>query len=175
MSICIITTGGTFDKVYFDAKSSYEIGAPMIGDLLQEGGVTLPYRIQSILKKDSLELTDSDRQLIFDTVAAAPEAQIVITHGTDTMPQTAEKLRSIGGKTIVLTGAMSPARFRQSDATFNTGFALAAAQALPAGVYIAMNGRIFEAGKVRKNLQLGRFEAIGQTVSRVEHGATDDV
>lgn len=160
MSVCIFTTGGTFDKVYFDAKSSYSIGAPMIGELLQEGGVTLPYRIESILKKDSLELTDADRQQIFDAVAAAPESHILLVHGTDTMPQTADKLRAIRGKTIVLTGAMSPARFRQTDATFNTGFAFAAVQALPAGVYIAMNGRIFEAGKVRKNLELGRFETI---------------
>ena len=81
-------------------------------------------------------------------------------HGTDTMPQTAEALRVVGGKTIVLTGAMSPARFRNSDATFNTGFAIGALQALPHGVYIAMNGRVFEAGKVRKNLQLGCFEAV---------------
>ncbi len=160
MSVCIFTTGGTFDKVYFDARSSYSIGAPMIGELLQEGGVTLPYRIESILRKDSLELSDADRQAIFDAVAAAPESRILLTHGTDTMPQTAEKLCGIGGKTIVLTGAMSPARFRQTDATFNTGFAFAAVQTLPAGVYLAMNGRIFAAGKVRKNLERGCFEAI---------------
>lgn len=160
MSICIITTGGTFDKVYFDAKSSYEIGDTMVGEILEEGRVLQPCRIQSILRKDSLELTDEDRALIYRTVAEAPEQKILIIHGTDTMPLTAECLRPIAGKTVVLTGAMSPARFRRSDAAFNTAFALGALQALPVGVYIAMNGRIFEAGKVRKNLELGCFEAI---------------
>lgn len=160
MSICIFTTGGTFDKVYFDAKSDYQIGEPMVGEILQEAGVLEPCRVESILKKDSLELTDEDRALICQSVAKAPEQRILIIHGTDTMPQTAEALRVISGKTIVLTGAMSPARFRRSDATFNTGFAMGALQALPNGVYIAMNGRIFEAGKVRKNLQLGCFEAV---------------
>ena len=160
MFICIFTTGGTFDKVYFDAKSDYQIGEPMVGEILQEAGVLEPCRVESILKKDSLELTDEDRALICQSVAKAPEQRILIIHGTDTMPQTAEALRVISGKTIVLTGAMSPARFRRSDATFNTGFAMGALQALPNGVYIAMNGRIFEAGKVRKNLQLGCFEAV---------------
>lgn len=160
MSICIFTTGGTFDKVYFDAKSDYQIGEPMVGEILQEAGVLEPCRVESILKKDSLELTDEDRALICQSVANAPEQRILIIHGTDTMPQTAEALRVISGKTIVLTGAMSPARFRRSDATFNTGFAMGALQALPNGVYIAMNGRVFEAGKVRKNLQLGCFEAV---------------
>lgn len=160
MSICIFTTGGTFDKVYFDAKNDYQIGEPMVGEILQEAGVLEPCRVESILKKDSLELTDEDRALICQSVAKAPEQRILIIHGTDTMPQTAEALRVISGKTIVLTGAMSPARFRRSDATFNTGFAMGALQALPNGVYIAMNGRVFEAGKVRKNLQLGCFEAV---------------
>ena len=160
MSICIFTTGGTFDKVYFDAKSDYQIGEPMVGEILQEAGVLEPCRVESILKKDSLELTNEDRALICQSVAKAPEQRILIIHGTDTMQQTAEALRVISGKTIVLTGAMSPARFRRSDATFNTGFAMGALQALPNGVYIAMNGRIFEAGKVRKNLQLGCFEAV---------------
>ena len=160
MSICIFTTGGTFDKVYLDAKSDYQIGEPMVGDILREAGVLEPCRVESILKKDSLELTDEDRALISRSVANAPEQRILIIHGTDTMPQTAEALRVVGGKTIVLTGAMSPARFRNSDATFNTGFAIGALQALPHGVYIAMNGRVFEAGKVRKNLQLGCFEAV---------------
>ena len=160
MSICIFTTGGTFDKIYFDAKSDYQIGEPMVGEILLEAGVLEPCRVESILKKDSLELTDDDRALICRRVANAPEQRNLIIHGTDTMPQTAEALRVISGKTIVLTGAMSPARFRNSDATFNTGFAMGALQALPQGVFIAMNGRIFEAGKVRKNLQLGCFEAV---------------
>ncbi|MBB5018338.1 L-asparaginase [Chitinivorax tropicus] len=159
MSLRIITTGGTIDKIYFDAKSNYEIGEPMVTSILEEGLATVPHVVQPILRKDSLELTDDDRQLIYDTVAAAPEQHIVITHGTDTMPVTAAKLKSIQGKTIVLTGAMAPARFRITDSIFNIGCAVAAAQALPAGVYITMNGRIFEAGKVRKNLELGRFEA----------------
>ncbi len=169
MSVCIITTGGTFDKVYFDAKGGYEIGDPMIGSILEEGGVTLPCRIQPLLRKDSLELTDADRLQIVQAVDDAPESRIVIIHGTDTMPQTADALRGRPGKTIVLTGAMSPARFRCSDASFNAGFALAAVQALPEGVYIAMNGQLFLAGQVRKNVALGRFEALA------ESGASDGV
>jgi L-asparaginase len=110
------------------------------------------------MRKDSLELTDADRQTILEAVKASASQRILITHGTDTMAQTAEVLKSVADRTIVLTGAMQPARMRRSDATFNIGFAWAAVSLLPAGVYIAMNGEVFEAGSVRKNLAAQRFE-----------------
>lgn len=155
----IITTGGTIDKVYFDATSQYEVGEPTLEHIFREAGVNLEYRLISLMRKDSLEITATDRQLIRDTISASDESQILITHGTDTMSDTAEFLRGIAGKTIVLTGAMAPARFRTTDAIFNVGCALGAVQSKPEGVYLAMNGCIFTAGKVEKNLTAGRFEA----------------
>ncbi len=158
--ILILTTGGTIDKIYFDAKSAYEVGPPNISKLLAELNLAIEYRIVSLMRKDSLELSDVDRQLICDQVSQAPERQVLITHGTDTMVETAEKLRSVADKTIVLTGAMEPALFKTSDATFNIGCGLTAVQTLAAGVYLAMNGRVFNAGNVRKNVQANRFETI---------------
>lgn len=159
MNIQIFTTGGTFDKVYYDALSDFQIGEPMAGELLEEARVSFGYRIQSLLKKDSLDITDEDRSLICAQVAACPTRHILITHGTDTMTRTAEALQNVTGKVIVLTGAMQPARMRHSDATFNLGLAIGALQTLPDGIYLAMNGQVFEAGKVRKNRDAGRFEA----------------
>jgi L-asparaginase len=158
MQIQIFTTGGTFDKVYYDALSEFQIGEPMAGDILREAGVTLNYQVQSLLKKDSLDIDDADRARIRDAVAACPVRQILIIHGTDTMTQTAEVLRDIPGKVILFTGAMQPARMRSSDAPFNLGLAVGALQCLPEGIYLAMSGRIFEAGKVKKNRAEGRFE-----------------
>ena len=157
MDILVITTGGTFDKVYFDAKSDYQVGEPYVGNLLEEGNVTLNYEILSILKKDSLDIKEEDRILIKDKVASATQDKIVIIHGTDTMIDTAKALEGIN-KTIVLTGSMQPARFKNSDATFNVGFALGSALSLSPGVYIAMSGRIFSPKDVKKNIDLGRFE-----------------
>ena len=159
MSLLVLTTGGTIDKVYFDATSKYEIGDPMLPMVFHESAVTLPWRLISLLRKDSLELTESDRQTIREACEREPESRILITHGTDTMAETGEFLSGIPGKTIVLTGALSPARFRTTDATFNLGLALGAVQSLPPGTYLAMNGTIFPAGKVRKNREAGRFEA----------------
>lgn len=161
MSLLVLTTGGTIDKVYFDATSKYEIGDPMLPMVFHESAVTLPWRLISLLRKDSLELTDSDRQTIREACEGEPESRILITHGTDTMAETGEFLSGIEGKTIVLTGALAPARFRTTDATFNLGLALGAVQSLPPGTYLAMNGTIFPAGKVRKNREAGRFEATG--------------
>lgn len=158
MKLQIFTTGGTFDKVYFDALSEFQIGEPMAGQLLQEAGVTFTYSVDSLLRKDSLELTAADRELIHDRIQAADSRYILVIHGTDTMAATAETLQDIPDKVIVLTGAMQPARMRSSDAAFNLGVAVAAVQILPNGVYIAMNGKLFEAGKVKKNRQAGRFE-----------------
>jgi L-asparaginase len=160
VQIEIITTGGTIDKIYYDAKSSYEIGEPQIGEVFQEANLTIDYRVTPVLRKDSLELTDQDRALIKQAVLNSPCDKIVITHGTDTMIATALFLSGIAGKTIVLTGAMQPARFRYSDAIYNVASALTAVQLLPEGVWIAMNGQIFDPRNSRKNAERNRFELI---------------
>jgi L-asparaginase len=156
----IFTTGGTIDKVYFDAQSTYEVGEPQVVDILHEANVTLAWELETLFRKDSLELTDEDRAVIVENVRQESCPRILITHGTDTMIETARVLQGIEGKTIVLVGSLSPARFKRSDAEFNIGFALAAVQTLPPGVYIAMNGRIFTPDRVRKNREANRFEAI---------------
>ena len=153
----IFTTGGTIDKVYFDALSEYQIGPTALTDILAENNVFIPHSVKQLMRKDSLELTDQDRVAIHAAVLASDAAQILITHGTDTMVQTARKLMDIKGKTIVLTGAMQPATLRASDAEFNVGFALAAAQTLAAGVYIAMNGQIFDPATTQKDRAGHRF------------------
>ena len=160
MHIHILTTGGTFDKIYHDALSEFSIGEPMADELLQEAGVNLAYSVDSVLKKDSLELTDADRAQLCEQVMRSPHQHILIIHGTDTMALTAQQLAAITNKTVVLTGAMQPARMRKSDAPFNLGFAIGALQCLDSGIYIAMNGRIFNANNVQKNRQLGRFETL---------------
>jgi L-asparaginase len=160
MKIKIYTVGGTIDKVYFDRKSTYEVGEPKIGEILKEANVNLEYEISSILHKDSLDMTDEDRQLIFDEIASDEHRHIVLTHGTDTMIQTAKKLKTIPDKIIVLTGAMEPARFKYSDAEFNIGCAVAAVQVLTPGVYITMNGRIFDPDRIKKNLEQNWFEEL---------------
>ncbi|MDQ7041150.1 MAG: asparaginase domain-containing protein [Rhodothermus sp.] len=160
MKVKIFTTGGTIDKVYFDAKSAYEVGDPQIVDILREANVTIDWELETLFRKDSLELTEADRTLIVEKVRQESCPRILITHGTDTMIETAKALQGIPGKTIVLVGSLSPARFKSSDAAFNVGFALAAVQTLSPGVYIAMNGRIFSPGRVRKNREANRFEPI---------------
>ncbi|MFC4293000.1 asparaginase domain-containing protein [Sphingorhabdus arenilitoris] len=153
----IFTTGGTIDKVYFDALSEYQIGPAAVPDLLAENNVHAPHRVTQLLRKDSLDMTEADRAAIHAAVAASDAAQILITHGTDTMVETARALSDIDGKTIVLTGAMQPATLRNSDAEFNVGFAFAAVQTLPSGVYLAMNGQIFDPAKTSKDRTAGRF------------------
>jgi L-asparaginase len=158
--ISIITVGGTIDKIYFDAKSEYEVGSPNIAKVLTDFNISITYTVNSLLRKDSLDITEEDRKLLLQTVINDPAEKILITHGTDTMADTAVSLGEIRNKTIVLTGALEPALFKTSDAVFNIGCALGALQALPHGVYIAMNGRIFEGDKVRKNRKLNRFEPL---------------
>jgi len=160
MQLEIFTTGGTIDKVYFDARSTFEVGDPQIAELLAEANLNLDYRVIPLLRKDSLEMTDKDRACVRQAVLHAAAARIVITHGTDTMIATARALAGIPGKTVVLTGAMQPARFRFTDAVFNIASAVMAAQLLSAGVYIAMNGRIFDPDRARKNVALNRFEEL---------------
>jgi len=160
MKIKILAVGGTIDKVYFDKKSKYEVGEPTVGQILSEANVILEYQCESVLRKDSLDMTDDDRQLIFDKIKSDDHKYIVVTHGTDTIIETAKRLEGIPDKVIVLTGAIEPARSKSSDAPFNIGTAVAAVQLLPAGVYIAVNGRIFDPSKVKKNMDLNRFEEI---------------
>lgn len=157
--LCIVTTGGTIDKIYFDDKSDYQIGDPQIGRILEELGVTFRFSVIPILRKDSLHITEDDRALVKQTILAQPARHILVTHGTDSMVETGRVLANIKDKTIVMTGALNPARFRGSDAEFNIGTAVGAVQCLPPGVYIAMNGRIWDPAKVRKNVAANRFEA----------------
>lgn len=156
----ILCTGGTIDKVYFDALSEYKIGEPVVNNILKEALAKFSFEVSSIIKKDSLEITDEDRDLIYAQVAAEACENILITHGTDTMINTAQRLEEIKDKTIVLTGAMQPARFRNTDAIFNIGYAISAAQHLPHGIYLAMNGQIFTPDAVQKNRAAAQFETL---------------
>ncbi len=158
--ILVLTTGGTIDKNYFDALSEYQVVDSGIPALLKEARVALPFRVEEVCRKDSLELTANDRAEIARRAAAATETRIVVTHGTDTMTDTAAVLARVAGKTIVLTGALSPARFAETDAPFNLGMAFAAAQTAAPGVYIAMSGQVFDGLKVRKDRDAGRFIGI---------------
>jgi len=157
--VAVITTGGTIDKVYFDALSRYEVGTPVVTGILSEAGVRVPYTVNPLMQKDSLELTDDDRAAIREAVAAAPAARVLVTHGTDTMVDTARALEGVPGKTVVLTGALKPARFRDTDAVFNVAAGFVAAQILAPGVWIVMNGRVFDPRHVRKNRDANRFES----------------
>ena len=161
MFIRFVTTGGTIDKIYFDALSQFEVGDSPIEAILSEGLVHFDYGVHSMFRKDSLELTDEDRQALRDYVANDDAARCVISHGTDTMVETANALTGITGKRIVLTGSLTPARFKSTDAIFNVGLAVAAVQLAEPGVYIAMSGQVFPADKVRKNRKENRFELVG--------------
>jgi len=160
VKITIITTGGTIDKVYFDDKSEYQVGDPQVVEVLKTANVSIETDVIPLFRKDSLHLTDNDRGRIRKAVESADTKRVLITHGTDTMIDTAKALLEIPEKTIVLTGSMQPARFRLTDAVFNVACALTASQLLPAGVYIAMNGRIFDPRHARKNPKLNRFEPL---------------
>ena len=160
MKIEIITTGGTIDKIYFDQKSEFQVGEPQIVEVLKEANVTIDYEVTPLIRKDSLDMTDEDRKLIHDKIKSSSNRRFIVTHGTDTMVETGMALKDIPEKTIVLTGAMQPAKFRLTDAIFNISSAVTAVQLLSPGVYIAMNGRVFEADKAKKNVAEHRFESI---------------
>jgi L-asparaginase len=160
MFIRFITTGGTIDKIYFDSQSRFEVGDSQVRHILTEGLVAFDYDVVALFQKDSLDLTAEDRQELRDFIAGDDAQRYVVTHGTDTMAQTADALTGLAGRTIVLTGALSPARFRSTDAVFNVGMAVATVQVAPPGVYIAMSGGIFAAGEVRKNRAANRFESL---------------
>jgi L-asparaginase len=157
--LLIITTGGTIDKIYFDDISDYQIGEPLIGQNLDHLNVGFDYEVNALMRKDSLHITDEDRFKIRAAIEASDRTHVLVTHGTDSMVKTALVLADIPGKTMVLTGALNPARFRDSDAIFNIGCAIGAVQCLPHGAWIAMSGRIWDPLKVRKNRGGNRFES----------------
>ena len=158
--IRILVTGGTIDKTYSPVEGVLGFSRTHVLAMLQQGRVSVPEdRVETVLLKDSLEMTDADREVILRACVAAPETRLLITHGTDTMILTAAHLaRARLGKTIVLAGAMIPYTFSNSDGLFNVGFAFAALQLLGPGVYICMNGRVFHWDMVCKNRPAGRFE-----------------
>lgn len=158
--IRVITVGGTIDKIYFDAKSTYEVGPPNIAEILEGLHLNPEFAVTPLMQKDSLDMTAEDRALILKQVLASREERIIITHGTDTMVDTAKILSQVRGKTIVLTGALSPALFQNSDAMFNIGCAVIAVQVMKYGVYITMNGQLFEHDKVRKDVAQNRFVSL---------------
>ncbi len=158
IKITVLATGGTFDKNYCDDLSDYRIGKPQVTEILQQANVGFETVVEAIIGKDSLDMTAEDRRLLYQRVAEDTNSRVVITHGTDTMVETAQALAPIKDKTIVITGAMQPARFRNTDAHFNAGFAFAAVRLLPAGVYIAMNGLILNPEEAVKNRAQARFE-----------------
>ena len=160
MFIRFITTGGTIDKIYFDDLSQFEVGESQVQHILAEGLAAFDFDVVPLMHKDSLEVTDEDRRLLHDFIEKDDASHFVVTHGTDTMPQTAEVLMDLEGKTVVLTGALTPARFKATDAPFNVGMAVAAVQVASPGVYIVMSGQVFKAGAVRKNRAENRFESV---------------
>lgn len=161
MAVKIIVTGGTFDKEYDEINGRLYFKETHLSEILLLGRCDLQVNISTLMMKDSLEMTEADRQLILAACSTCSEQKLVITHGTDTMETTAKMLGEAGlPKTIVLTGAMIPYKFGSSDGLFNMGTALAFVQSLPAGVYVAMNGRYFTWNNVRKNRQKGTFEEL---------------
>jgi L-asparaginase len=161
MAIRIFVTGGTFDKEYDELRGTLEFEDTHVQEMLRLGRCELDVTIRTLMMVDSLDMSDDDRATIVDNCRRCEESQIVITHGTDTMVDTARALaRGVQNKTIVLTGAMIPYAFGSSDGLFNLGSALSFAQVLPSGVYIAMNGRCFTWDNVRKNREIGAFETI---------------
>ena len=161
MNIKIFVTGGTFDKEYNELNGALFFKETHLPEMLKLGRSKVQIDIQTLMMIDSLEMTDEDRLLIIKECNNCNDEKIIITHGTDTMTETAEMLATeISNKTIVLTGAMVPYKFGSSDGLFNLGSAIAFVQTLPHGVYVAMNGQYFKAGAVRKNKQTGSFESI---------------
>lgn len=163
--ILVLTTGGTIDKSYFDALSRYQIVDTIVPKVLEVARVLYPFEVDEVTRKDSLEFTDQDRDALVRRVRQTHYARIVITHGTDTMTLTASALMAIPEKTIVLVGALVPARFSESDAVFNLGMAFATAQTARPGIYITMNGTVFTAGEVAKDRSQNAFVHAGRQCS----------
>ena len=156
----ILTTGGTIDKVYFDNKSNYEVGDPFVEELLHKMNVNISFKVKSLMRIDSLDMTDIHREEILNYIMNSNANNFLITHGTDSIVETAIYLKKISDKTIVLTGSLKPAVFIDNDAIFNVGSALTPAQILKNGVYIVINGQVFNPDNVRKNLEKNIFETI---------------
>ncbi|MFY0641430.1 MAG: asparaginase [Bermanella sp.] len=159
--LLVLTTGGTLDKIYFDALSEFQVGAPVAGDILQRMNVALDVELIEVCRKDSLELTDEDREKLKALIESTDADRILITHGTDTMVNSANTIGPQAGKVIVFTGAMQPAAFTNTDAVFNIGTALGAlmSPATPDGCYLAMSGQVYRADEVKKNYDSKRFES----------------
>ena len=161
MSIRIFVTGGTFDKEYNELTGQLYFNDSHLPEMMDLGRNLVPVEVRTLMMVDSLEMTDVDRELIAEHCRKSREDKIIITHGTDTMAETAKLLaQKIKDKTIVITGAMIPYKFGSSDGLFNLGSAMAFVQTLPYGVYVAMNGRYFNANNVRKNKETGVFEEL---------------
>ena len=158
MKIQVIAVGGTIDKVYFDALSDYTIGSPAAAEILKRVKVNFDYEVSQMISKDSLGMTDADRLAILAAVQGHDSNHVIITHGTDTMVDTGQVLKQALGKTIVIMGSMAPAIMKLTDADFNLGVAVAAVQALPQGVYLCMNGRIYNVDRVSKNRAEAQFQ-----------------
>jgi L-asparaginase len=172
--IRIVVTGGTFDKTYDEIGGRLAFGATHLPEMLRLGRSRVETTIETLMMIDSLEMTDGDRARVVDACARCPETRIVITHGTDTMVETARAVaHGVSGKTIVLTGAMVPYAFGSSDGLFNLGSALSFAEVLAPGVYIAMNGQHFAWDRVRKNRSTGVFELTERAEITGSHGATE--
>jgi L-asparaginase len=159
--IRVLITGGTFDKEYDELKGQLYFNATHLPEMLRLGRCRVPVEAETVMLVDSLHMTDADRARIAETCRNSPETRIVITHGTDTMVETAAVIAAaVPGKTVVLTGAMVPYAFGSSDGLFNLGSAISYVQSLPPGVYIAMNGTHFDWDNVRKNRETGVFEVV---------------
>ena len=156
--LLILTTGGTLDKIYFDALSEFQVGDPVAADTLKMMNVAFEFEVQEICRKDSLELTDEDRLALKNAIEHSPIKHILITHGTDTMVDSATFIGEQKDKVIMFTGAMQPSAFKNSDATFNIGCAIGALNTAAPGSYVAMSGQIYTADKVFKNYDSRRFE-----------------
>jgi L-asparaginase len=161
-TVRVFVTGGTFDKEYDELAGRLYFRNTHLPEMLRLARSRIDVQLATLMMKDSLDLTEEDRRLVVESCRSCTESRIVITHGTDTMAETARALHEAGvGKTMVLTGAMVPYAFGSSDGLFNLGSALSFAQVLPPGVYVAMNGRVFAGERVRKNREMGIFEELG--------------
>lgn len=161
MSLRILVTGGTFDKEYDEINGKLDFEETHVPEMLKLGRSTVPTEVRTIMMIDSLEMTDADRAVILHNIKSVSETQIILTHGTDTMAETAAYIAKENlDKTIIITGAMIPYKFGSSDGFFNLGSSIAFAQVLPSGVYVVMNGRYYNWDNVKKNKQTGYFEEI---------------
>ncbi len=159
-NLLVLSTGGTLDKVYFDALSDFQVGEPVAGDILTAMNVTFDFTVKEICRKDSLEITEQDRQQMLDAVNASDAQHILITHGTDTMVDSAQFLGEQPQKVIIFAGAMQPSAFKNSDATFNIACAVGAMSLAKPGVYVAMSGQVHKCDNVFKNYESRRFESL---------------